>query len=242
MEWHERGVGLRRTTAAPGGAEAVVRLCALAASGGRSDQLLPATELLPARDTEREPVALRAAHARCRRADGRRDRGRHRSLSRRDRLDDERDLRQPCGPGAFSLPDPAGAGRGIPGRHFGRGAQRLLRSHPALPADRDDLRDKLHFRGVGIIRAPRAGWRHAAGVGELLLYQSPWTAHGAVGGSYFAAAVGAPAVDALRALPVRDGGTGSVSVCQRRAGLVGALPLVLYRGADGGRRGARAGP
>ena len=37
-------------------------------------------------------------------------------------------------------------------------------------------------------------------------------------------------------------GTGSVSVCQRRAGLVGALPLVLYRGADGGRRGARAGP
>src|ERR687893_351408 len=92
MEWHERGVGLRRTTAAPGGAEAVVRLCALAASGGRSDQLLPATELLPARDTEREPAALRSAYPRRRWADGRRDRGRHRSLFSGDGLDADGDL------------------------------------------------------------------------------------------------------------------------------------------------------
>src|SRR5829696_5499975 len=82
---------------------------------------------------------------------------------------------------------------------------------------------------------------HAAGLGELLLHQSPWAAHGAVGGSHFASAVGSSAVDALRAVLVRDGGTGSLGVCQRGTGLVGALHLVLYRWADGGRGRARAG-
>src|SRR5215213_3793136 len=62
-----------------------------------------------------------------------------------------------------------------------------------------------------------------------------------MGGGHRAAGVVVPTVVALRSLPVRDGGTGPLGVRQRGAGLVGALPLVLYRWADGSLRGARAG-
>src|SRR5829696_4691170 len=63
-----------------------------------------------------------------------------------------------------------------------------------------------------------------------------------MGGGHRAAGVVVPTVVALRSLPVRDGGTGPLVVRQLGAGLVGALPLILYRWADGGLRGARAGP
>ena len=49
--------------------------CARATRGYRGDQLLSAAKLLPTWIAEREFAALRAAHARSRRADGRRDRG-----------------------------------------------------------------------------------------------------------------------------------------------------------------------
>ena len=65
---------------------------------------------------------------------------------------------------------PAGAGRGAQAGP-GRRAQRLLRSRAALPAHSDDLRDELHLLRAGALRAPRAGWRHTAGLAGLLLFQ-----------------------------------------------------------------------